>query len=61
MRKKTPVESEALKDARRRFREMEGHAARWTEHGAPLYAMAGAIAALSSIAGEIAKLEGKTQ
>lgn len=60
MRKKKPVESEALKDARRRFREMEGHTARWAKDGAPLWVMAESVAALGSIAGEISKLEGKT-
>lgn len=55
-RRKKPVESADLKDARSRFSEMEGHAQRWAEEGAPLHVMAAAVAALGSIAGEISKL-----
>lgn len=60
MRKKKSHESEALKDARRRFREMEGHAQRWAKEGAPLWVMADSVAALGSIAAEISKLKGMT-
>lgn len=56
-RRKKTEESDELKDARARFREMEGHAQRWAEQGAPLHVMASAVAALGSIAGEITKLE----
>ncbi len=58
-RRKKPDESVALKDARARFREMEGHAQRWAQQGAPLHVMADTIAALGSISGEISKLEGQ--
>ena len=59
-RRKKPEESAALKDARARFREMEGHAQRWAKEGAPLWVMAHSIVALGSISAEISKLEGRT-
>ena len=58
-RRKTPIESAELQDARRRYRELEGYAQKWAKQGAPLRVMVDCIMALSSVAGEIAKLEGK--
>ena len=60
-RRKKPVDSAELKDARARYREMEGHAARWAKEGAPLWVMADAVTAIGLIAAEISKLEGNTQ
>jgi hypothetical protein len=60
-RRKKPIESAELKDARARFRELEGYAAKWAEQGAPLHVMADCVAGLGLIAAEIAKLEGKAQ
>lgn len=58
-RRKRPLESAELKDARRRYRELEGYAQKWAKQGAPLRVMADCIAALGSVAGEISKLEGR--